>query len=230
MISRFYQLWTLGQFNKFLNSIPLPKPTNRFGQLRNLAKRIQNAHDDLLFRTNHKVEGLYHLNKKGKASEFATDNLPNQVTHLAYRPKAPTITIHNHPRNSALSGSDHLAIHSPKHQHIAVDRYGSRYRTYAKDPYKQKALHYIVGNTEDLDKVVVRNLKDISYDDNTLLAYSHGKNKALKRLGLIHYSAKIKNPAYKNPKVQQETKRLEDYYYNKYKNLYDKYQKENPMS
>ncbi len=225
------QIATLGniaQFSKFLNSIPPLKalrPATKFGQAREVLYRINNAADDLVMRTGNKYEGLYHLNKKGKASKFTTEGDPTEVAHLYWdTPKAKNYTVHNHPQNSSLSSGDLLANYNPQSQMIAVDKFGSKYRSYPKTDETKKAMDHILMATEELEGKAAKRLNEFNLpsQQERALAFTHYKNRAMKKLGLIHYSAKIKNPAF-TPEVKSEGKKIEQFFYNKYKKAYDEY-------
>jgi len=224
-MKQFITLGNLAQFSKFLNSIPIAKPTTKFGQGRAVIQRLRNAQDHLIMKTKNDYEGLYHLNSKGKASKYSTLQDPAQVQHLFQEvPKQRTYTIHNHPQNSSLSSGDMMVKYDPNAQQIAVDKYGSRYRFYPKTNESKQALDRILDRTQDLETSVKGRLKELSLEtpQERILAYTHYKNRALKRLGLIHYSAQIKNPAY-TPAVKADGKKVEDFFYKKYKQEYDNY-------
>lgn len=218
----------LAQFSKFLNKLPLPvaKPQTRFGQLRNISTSLKNAGDEALWKTNHKIEAIVHLNKKGKASKLKLGTAKGVNPVYTRYPKTEIYTVHNHPQNTSLSPKDISNIKNPRQQVIAVDEYGSRYRAYPKNPEAANMTKWILDKHKDLDNLNFRFLENqgIKNSEARSLVASHARNRALKRANLIHYSAQIRNPIY-TPEMKQKVRELEEELYRKYSKTIQDYQK-----
>ncbi len=216
--------YRISNFSRFLNKIPLAvvKPATRFGELRNVASSLKNAADETIWSTGNKVESLFHLTKKGKASQMSLGKYNEAKKQHSVkplykkRPKTELTTVHNHPSASSLSTED-LGMASPKHHVVAVDEYGSKYRAYPKTEADQKRLQLALQFNDAGDRGALTALREAGIEnvDARKLAYTHARNRALKRAGLIHYSAQIKNPLY-TADLKDYTKGLEDVFYKRY--------------
>lgn len=149
--------------------------------------------------------------------QFKFDQM--QIMPTMLRPKAQAYMLHNHPDASSVSLPDLMLAKTKKNQIVAFDPYGSKYRAYGKDPQKHYQAVLLAESNLGLDVARLKNLQKQGYtSDEAELIITQGRNKALKNMGLIHYSSKIKNPIW-NDKLKAEAELLARRRANRYRRM-----------